>query len=198
MSELVLASASLSRRRMLTAAGVPFRIAAADLDEPALIADLLAQGADASTIAADLARSKALAVSQSNPGALVLGGDSVLAFESASISKCPDLGALRALLRRLSGRSHALISAASLVRDGSEVWRHTGTACLTMRVLSEPFLDAYLAAEGEAALSSVGGYRYEGLGAQLFEKVEGDAFTILGLPLLPVLAVLRSQGILMA
>lgn len=194
--ELVLASASVSRRRMLTAAGVPFRSHPADLDEPALIAGM--KGFCASDIAAALAREKALAVSRLNPGALVLGGDSVLVFGSQIISKCGNLAELKHLLRRLSGQTHELISAAALARDGALVWHNSATARLTMRVLSEVFLDAYLAAEGEKLLSSVGGYHYEGRGAQLFEQVEGDAFTVLGLPLLPVLAALRLEGILAA
>jgi septum formation protein len=183
---------------MLTAAGVNFRISAADLNETALIADLRSSGAGAAGVAAALAAQKAVMVSRRSPGALVLGGDSVLAFGSEIISKCRDLPELRALLLKLSGQTHDLISAASIARDGVEVWRHTSMARLTMRPLSEEFLDAYLAAEGEVLLSSVGGYRYEGRGAQLFAQVEGDFFTILGLPLLPVLAALRAEGILAA
>ena len=196
MSELVLASASPSRQRMLKAAGVKFRVSAADLNETALIADLRSKGEGASAIAATLAGQKAVMVSRRSPGALVLGGDSVLNFKSEIISKCRDLTELRALLLRLSGDVHELISAASLARDGAEIWHHTGVARLTMRPLSEGFVDTYLAAEGDALLSSVGGYRYEGLGAQLFAQVEGDSFTILGLPLLPVLEALRAEGIL--
>jgi septum formation protein len=198
MNELVLASASRSRQRMLTAAGVPFRVSAADLNETSLVADLWDKGADAGGIAAALAAQKAIMVSRRSPGALVLGGDSVLSFGPEIISKCRDLTELKALLRRLSGKAHDLISAASLARDGVEIWQHTATAHLTMRPLSEDFLDTYLATEGEILLSSVGGYHYEGRGAQLFEQVEGDAFTILGLPLLAVLAALRAQGILAA
>jgi septum formation protein len=198
MSELVLASASQSRQRMLTAAGVPFRVSAPGLNEAALIADLWDKGVSASGIAATLAEQKAMMVSRRTPGALVLGGDSVLAFGSEIISKCRDMKELRTLLRKLSGKTHHLISAASLARDGAQIWHHTGLAKLTMRGLSEAFLDAYLAAEGEALLSVVGGYRYEGRGAQLFDHVEGDVFTVLGLPLLPVLAVLRREGILAA
>jgi septum formation protein len=198
MTGLVLASSSLSRQGMLTAAGVPFRISAADINEPALIADLWDKGADATAIAAALAEQKAVTVSRRCPGDLVLGGDSVLAFGAEIISKCRDLTQLRALLERLSGKNHQLVSAAALARDGMPVWHHTAAAQLTMRKLSAAFLDSYLAAEGEAVLSSVGGYHYEGRGAQLFDHVEGDSFTILGLPLLPVLAALRVQGILAA
>ncbi len=198
MSELVLASASVSRARMLTAAAVPFRVSAADLDETSLITDLWDKGSDAAGIAAALAELKAVTVSRREAGALVLGGDSVLSFGPEIISKCRNLPELKSLLKKLSGKTHQLISAASLARDGAPLWHHTGTARLTMRVLSDAFLDDYLAAEGEALLSSVGGYRYEGRGAQLFAHVEGDAFTIQGLPLLAVLAVLRDQGILAA
>jgi septum formation protein len=198
MSPLVLASGSVSRQRMLTASGVPFRISPANLDEAGLVAGLLKAGAEPPEIAAVLAAEKALAVSRRVPEALVLGGDSVLALEREIISKCESLAALKALLLRLSGRTHLLISAASLAQGGREIWRYTGTARLTMRGLSETFLDAYLAAEGEVLLSSVGGYHYEGRGAQLFEAVEGDAFTIMGLPLLPVLTALREQGILLS
>jgi septum formation protein len=144
-----------------------------------------------------LAEQKAVTVSRRSPGDLVLGGDSVLSFGAEIISKCHDLIQLRALLQKLSGKSHQLISAAVLARDGLPVWNTSGTAKLTMRKLSPAFLDIYLATEGEKLLSSVGGYHYEGRGAQLFDHVEGDAFTILGLPLLPVLAALRVQGILL-
>ena len=196
MTLLVLASASASRQRMLKAAGVSFRVCPADLDEPALIASLRDEPAIA--IATALAEHKAVTVSRLNPGALVLGGDSVLAFGPDIVSKCRDLTELKALLQRLSGKSHELISAASLARDGAQIWHHTDMARLAMRSLSEAFLDAYLAEGGESLLSSVGGYHYEGRGAQLFEQVEGDAFTVLGLPLLAVLAALRAEGILAA
>jgi septum formation protein len=194
MTLLMLASASASRQRMLKAAGVPFCVCPADLDEPALIAEL--KGKPAMVIAAALAEHKAATVSRLNPGVLVLGGDSVLAFGPDIVSKCRDLTELKALLQKLSGKSHELISAACLARDGAQIWHHTGVARLTMRSFSEAFLDAYLAEGGESLLSSVGGYHYEGRGAQLFEQVEGDAFTVLGLPLLAVLAALRTEGIL--
>lgn len=196
MTVLILASGSATRGAMLRAAGVDFSVDPADLDEPALMARLKAGGADAAAVAAALAAEKALAVSRLHAGQLVLGGDSVVAFGPEILSKCPDLAALQALLRRLSGRTHELVSAAALARGGVVVWRHVARARMTMRDLSDDFLDAYLAREGTALLSSVGGYRYEGLGAQLFAAVEGDYFTVLGMPLLPVLAALRSEGIL--
>jgi septum formation protein len=198
VADLILASASFSRQMLLRAAQVPFRVSAADINEDALMADLRAQDVDAEGIALALAEQKAVMVSRRSPDAWVLGGDSVLAFGAELVSKCRDIAALRVLLKRLRGQSHELISAACLARNGAPLWRHAGHAHLTMRAFSDDFLDAYLAAEGETVLSCVGGYRYEGPGAQLFEHVEGDYFTVLGLPLLPVLAVLRAQGILIS
>ena len=193
---LILASSSWSRQMLLKAAGVPFDIVPAEIDEPALMRQLKAESEEPSAIALSLAEQKALAVSHRNPGQLVLGGDSVLAFGDELISKCADIDALRGLLRRLSGKTHELLSAAALARDGKVIWRHVGRARLHMRILSDGFLERYLAEEGQTVLSCVGGYRYEGPGAQLFDHVDGDYFTVLGLPLLPVLAALRTQGIL--
>ena len=196
MSRLVLASASASRQTLLRAAGVDFLVAPADIDEPALMRGLVARGADGRAVAEALAEQKAAAVSRQRPGEIVLGGDSVLEFESEILGKCRDLAALRILLSRMSGRTHHLISSAALARDGAILWRHTSLARMTARPLSDAFIDAYLAREGEKLLSSVGGYHFEGFGAQLFEKTEGDYFSILGLPLLEVLAALRAQGLL--
>jgi septum formation protein len=198
MSPLVLASASASRQTLLRAAGVDFMVTPADIDEPALMRGLIAKGADGAAIAEALAREKAVQVSGLQPGDIVLAGDSVLEFGREILGKCRDLDALRALLSRLSGRTHQLISSAALARDGKVLWQHTSLARMTVRPLSGAFIDAYLAREGEKLLSSVGGYHFEGFGAQLFEKVEGDYFSILGLPLLPVLAALREQGLLEA
>jgi len=196
VSGLVLASSSAVRQKMLKDAGVGFRVSAADIDEAGLMADLINDGHDAAAIAGALAEQKALAVSRRLPGELVLGCDQLLAFGPEILGKCSDLAGLRALLLRLKGASHILVSAAALARDGKILWRHTDTVTLTMRDFSDAFLDDYLSAEGEAVLSSVGGYHYEERGAQLFERVDGDYFTILGLPLLPVLAALRAQGLM--
>ena len=189
---LVLASGSASRARMLAAAGVEFLRDPADIDEAAL----MTPNTDAGAMALTLAGVKALSVTKRHPGALVLGGDSILEFEGEHISKSPDVAAAKALLARLSGKTHRIVSAAVLARDGDVVWRHVGVGSLTMRPLGGAFLDAYLAAQAPAVLASVGCYHLEGRGAQLFDRIEGDFFSILGLPLLPVLAALRTQGLL--
>lgn len=191
---LVLASGSASRKALLTAAGVAFVADPADLDEDALMARLHADGANAERVAGELAAQKALHVSRRHAGKLVLGGDSVIAFGDRLLSKCADLDAARALLRDLSGRTHLLVSAAALAKDGAVLWLKASPCHMHVRKLSDEFLDDYLKREGTALLSSVGCYRFEGLGAQLFSHVEGDYFSVLGLPLLPVLAALREHG----
>jgi septum formation protein len=189
---LVLASGSASRARLLTAAGVGFVKDPADIDETA------PPDAEPASLAATLAQAKAVAVSARHPGCLVLGADSVLDFAGEAIGKSADVAAARALLTRLSGKQHRIISAATLARDGRIVWHGAGEGRLTMRVLGAAFLDAYLAAESPAILASVGCYHLEGRGAQLFDRIEGDFFSILGLPLLDVLAALRQQDLLSA
>lgn len=191
---LILASGSASRASMLAAAGVDFIRHPADIDEAAL----MPPGGDAGASALALAGLKALSVTELFPGAVVLGGDSILEFHGERIGKSPDTGAARKLLTRLAGHEHRIVSAAVLARDGKVLWRHIGEGTLSMRPLSGAFLDAYLEAECPAILSSVGCYHLEGRGAQLFDRIEGDFFSILGLPLLPVLAALRVQGILPA
>ncbi|MBA2590077.1 MAG: Maf family protein [Alphaproteobacteria bacterium] len=193
---LVLASGSASRKALLTAAGVVFTADPADLDEDGVITELKAGGADAVKVASELAGQKALVVSRRHPGKTVLGGDSIIAFGDDYLSKCASLPDARALLARLSGHAHLLVSAAALARDGALLWTHASPCRMTMRDLSPGFLDNYLASEGPAILSSVGCYHFEGRGAQLFATMEGDYFSVLGLPLLPVLAQLRKEGVL--
>ena len=193
---LVLASGSASRKRLLTAAGVTFTADPADLDETALMADLQRRGADAVQVASELAQQKALAVSRRHPGRTVLGGDSVIAFGGEFLSKCASLDEARTLLARLSGQSHLLVSAAALAKDGGLLWTHASPCQMTMRDLSPQFLDDYLLREGPAILSSVGCYHFEGRGVQLFDRVDGDYFSVLGLPLLEVLGQLRKEGLL--
>jgi septum formation protein len=193
---LILASASSSRARMLRDAGVPFTQTAAHVDEDAVKESLLAEGVDPAGVADALAELKALRISNNAGDTLVLGADQVLNFAGELISKMPDMTSARALLKRLSGKRHELISAAVLARGGAIIWRHAGHVGLQMRSLSDAFLDDYLAREGDVLLKGVGCYRLEGLGAQLFERVEGDYFSVLGLPLLPLLAQLRELGVL--
>lgn len=192
---LVLASKSDIRRALLTAAGVAVEIIPSDVDERAV--ETAASPASPSAAAAVLARAKATAVSRLCPGRLVLGADQVLALDDRRFTKPPDRAAARAQLRSLAGRSHELHSAVAFVEDGTVAFEHVGTARLTMRALSDEFLELYLDAAGTAATASVGAYQLEGLGVQLFERVEGDYFTVLGLPLLAALDFLRWRGCLL-
>lgn len=193
---MILASASQTRAKLLEDAGVAFAVVPARVDEDALKQSFLAEKASHHDIADALAELKALRVSASHPGELVLGADQVLNFEGALVSKCESLIEARQLLMRLRGKSHDLISAMVLAKNGAPIWRHVEKATLTMRDFSDGFLDDYLAREGEALLSGVGCYRLEGRGAQLFSRVTGDHSTILGLPLIPLLSALREQGVI--
>ena len=194
---LVLASGSSARRVLLAAAGIPLDIAPADIDERAVEAPLRAAGGAPDAVAAHLAAAKARHVSARHPGRWVLGADQVLALGPELFSKPASVAAAREHLERLSGRTHALHSAVCLVRDGAVAFETIGTARLTMRPLSRDFIDAYLEAEGETVCASVGAYRLEATGVQLFERIEGDHATILGLPLLELLPALRRAGLLL-
>ena len=192
---LTLASQSTARRAILQGAGVPFEAAVSGVDEDALKARLLEDGASACEIAEALAEAKAVRVSGARPG-LVLGADQTLEFDGRLFDKVETLEAARERLRLLRGATHRLHAALSVAQDGAVVWRDTVSATLAMRDFSEDFLRAYLAAEGDAALGSVGCYRLEGQGVQLFSAIEGDYFAILGLPLTNLLEFLRRQGVL--
>ena len=192
---VVLASKSATRRAVLEGAGVPFETAGSGVDEEAAKAELLSKGASARQVAEALAERKALAVSRGRPE-LVIGADQTLEFEGRLYDKAETVADARDRLSTLRGKPHQLHSAVVVAREGAVVWRETESATLTMRQFSDGFLEEYLAAEGDAALGSVGCYRLEGIGVQLFSKIEGDYFTILGLPLMGLLNLLRRRGVL--
>lgn len=191
---LLLASTSAIRRRMLAAAGIPVETRRAAIDERLVEAPAREKGVPPAALARLLAREKAMSVAQAEPARLVIGADQALDAAGHSGSKAADLTEAKAQLRTLSGRAHALHSAVCVACAGRPVFEAVTTARLTMRPLSEAFLDRYLQEAHDAALSSVGGYQLEGLGIQLFERIEGDYFTILGMPLLPLLDFLRRSG----
>jgi septum formation protein len=190
---IVLASRSAIRRSLLEAAGIPVTVQPAEIDERALEAQSGAK--DPSEVAKLLARTKALAVA-ANEGCLVLGADQTLALSERRFSKAPDIKTARRQLLELRGKTHALHSGLAVVRDHRVVFEYCDIARLTMRGFSEPFLDRYMRAVGDAVLASVGGYQLEGPGIQLFEKIEGEHSTILGLPMFPLLHWLRDSGFL--
>jgi septum formation protein len=196
--EMILASASASRRRLLEAAGLSFRVVPADIDEAALKRELAGQvpAAGAAAVAQDLARAKARAVSALFPNACVVGADQVLELDDTLFDKPGDLAAARAQLMRLRGKMHRLLTAVSVALGGEIVWQHLQTATMTMRAFSPEFLDWYLAKAGADVVRSVGAFEIEGLGIQLFERIDGDYFAILGLPLLPLLGELRARGVI--
>lgn len=191
---LLLASRSAARRTLLEAAGIPIELHPADIDERGLEAG--AELAAPAEIAALLARAKASMIAALRPGRLVLGADQTLALGAKRFAKPADRAAARTQLGALSGRTHELHSAIAFMKDATMLFEYVGSARLTMRALSDRFLDSYLDMVGDAATASVGAYQIEGPGVQLFERVEGDYFTILGLPLLAALDFLRRRGCL--
>ena len=193
---LVLASGSVTRASLLRRDGVPFLQDPATVDEAAAKARLKATGAEAGLAALELARLKAREVSARHPGALVLGADQLLDCEGAWLDKPGTRERAKAQLLHLSARSHRLETAAMLVRDGAERWSHLERPELRLRRLTPELVDAYLDAAGADVLHSVGAYQIEGQGAQLVEQLTGDVFAVLGLPLLPLLAALRGEGVL--
>ncbi|WP_174298278.1 Maf family protein [Sphingomonas bacterium] len=199
MSPMVLASGSASRRAMLTAAGVPFEAVAPGVDEEAAKAALRADGRSPRETADALAELKAVKVSARIPDALVLGSDSLVVLDDGAILDKPVSREQAAdHLRMMSGRVHDLVSAAVIAQDGRPVWRVVDRARMHVRPLSKGFIAGYLDAEWPAIASCVGCYRIEGPGTQLFASIEGSQFTVLGLPLLPVLDYLRVRGIMAA
>lgn len=194
---IILASKSAARRAVLEGAGVPFESIIAGVDEDAVKASLLAEGATPREIADALAELKAIRVARGRQG-FVIGSDQTLELDGQLYDKAESLEAARERLRLLRGKRHKLHSAVVVAKDGVPIWREVVTATLTMREFSDEFLEAYLVSEGDQALGSVGCYRLEGPGAQLFSRIEGDYFAILGLPLMGLLDLLRRHGALAA
>lgn len=196
---LILASSSRVRRQLIENAGIiGLEVIPAEVDEGEIRASLLAESdcIEPDMVAGVLARAKAEAVSLTNPGALVIGADQVLALGARLFEKPADAATARDHLDRLRGRTHELHSAVVLAENGEAIWGTVETARLTMRRFSDEFLDAYLTQAGDAPLRSVGAYELEGPGIQLFERIEGDYFTILGLPLMSLLTKLRAREVL--
>ncbi len=192
---LILASGSASRRALLSAAGLRFDAVPADIDESAMKQAIRGEGASAADAAMALAERKASAMT--DPAALVIGCDQILVCDGDWFDKPATLPAARTQLMTLRGRVHDLVTAAVCRRQGAVVWRHVETPRLAMRAFSDAFLDAYLAAEGSALLTSVGAYRLEGLGLNLFDSIEGEHSAILGVPMVPLLGFLRASGVLL-
>jgi septum formation protein len=195
---LVLASKSTARQRLLAAAGIPLEIHAAPIDERAVEAPLLASGAGAGVIAQHLSRAKALHGGMKMPERLVIGADQTLCLDGRVLGKPSGRAAAAEQLFCLSGRTHALYSGCCVVRGAAILFETVGVARLSCRRLSPAFIEAYTKEEGDALLSSVGAYQLEGLGIHLFDAIEGDHATILGLPLLPLLQFLREEGSLLS
>ncbi len=192
---VTLASGSASRRALLAASGVLAEAVAPNVDEEAFRAALRAEKVPVRDQAMQLAEMKAVRVSQSRTG-LVIGGDQMLALGNEAFDKPRDLAEARSHLVRLSGKTHTLETAIVVCEEGRPVWRHLARPSLTMRPLSPEFIDTYVEICGDRLLSTVGAYQLEGLGAQLFARIEGDYFSILGLPLLPLLDYLRTRKVL--
>jgi septum formation protein len=198
MTPLILASGSASRAKILRDAGVDFDVVPAHVDEDAVKNSMLAAKQSHRAVADALAELKAMRVSSSHPDIFVIGADLVLSFDGALISKCENMAEARTLLSKLRCKSHELFSAVVLAKDGAPIWRHVAKATLTMRDFSDAALDRHLETGGTSLLAGVGCYRLEDNGAQLFAKVDGDYFAILGLPLIPLLSALREQGVILA
>ena len=194
---IILASKSQARTAVLKGAGVPFEVAVAGVDEDAVKNAMLAEGASPRDVADALAELKAIKVSRSKPG-FVIGSDQTLEFEGKLYDKAETVDGAAERLRTMRGKPHKLHSAVVVAKDGAPIWREIVSATLTMRDFSDEFLASYLELEGEEALGSVGCYRLEGPGAQLFSKIEGDYFAILGLPLMGLLDLFRRHGVLAA
>ncbi len=195
-TKLILASKSPFRSAILKNAGIVFSTESADIDERAVEAPLYKSGATPQEVAQVLAEAKALSVSENHPDVVVIGCDQTLSLGDQIFHKPVDMDAARRQLLQFSGKTHQLNSAVVLVKNGKPLWRHVSVARMTMRDLDPGFVGRYLGRVGDIALSSVGAYQVEGPGIQLFEEIEGDYFTIVGLPLLPLLNELRKENLI--
>ena len=192
---IILASGSAIRRKIMSDAGIEFEVITRPVDEDAIKTAMLSKKAVLKDIADALAEAKSMRVSRQVSG-LVIGADQIMVMDDTLYDKPKDMNEARSRLLEMRGKTHFLIGAVVISENGSPVWRHLAKTKLTMRDFSENFLDEYLEIEGETILQSVGAYRFEGRGAQLFSKVEGDFFSILGLSLLPVMDYLRERGMM--
>ncbi|OSQ45825.1 nucleoside triphosphate pyrophosphatase [Thalassospira sp. MCCC 1A01428] len=198
MNRLVLASSSKARQQMLQNAGIDCEAVASMIDEDGYKQAMKAEGASAMEAAETLAEMKALRMYRQRPDAIVIAADQMLECNGVWFDKPTDCDQTRAQLRALRNKRHQLVSAAVVYKEGSRIWGKIDTAHLTMRNFSDEWLEWYLDAAGEDIFQCVGGYQLEGLGAQLFTEIRGDYFTVLGMPLLPLIGFLRDHGILKA
>jgi len=192
---IILASGSAIRRQILNGAGLDYKVIVRPVDEGAIKDAMLAENSRLRDIADALAEAKAMRVSRQEPG-LVIGADQIMVMDNTLFDKPKDMDEVRARLLSMRGKKHDLIGAVVICENGAPVWRHMCRTKLWVRDFSDDFLDWYIETEGEVLMKSVGAYRFEGPGAQLFEKVEGGFFAILGLDLLPVLDYLRTRGVI--
>ena len=192
---VTLASGSAIRAEILRSAGVPFEVCRPDVDESEIKSQCLKDGLSLDEMAMKLAEAKCMKIAEKIKG-LVIGSDQILDFEGTAFDKPASMAEARARFILMAGKAHELVNATTVARDGKVIWRNLQRSSLTLRSLSEPEIDAYLKAVGEQVLASVGAYQIEALGARLFEKIEGDHTAVLGLSLLPLLALLRNEGVL--
>ena len=196
MTQIILASTSPFRLKMLVDAGLTVDAVPSDIDERAVDATLQDTGVTPAEVADILAEAKAVSVSENHPDAVVIGADQTLSLDDQIFHKPADMEGARRHLLALSGKTHELNSAVVIARAGVPIWRTVSVARMTMRKLDPAFIGRHLSHVGAKALQSVGAYQIEGEGIQLFERIDGDHFTIIGLPLLPLLAALRDQGVI--